>query len=63
MVLIFFLSGGRVMKEVYYGVGIGIIWFDEMGCSGNELFLFDCCYNIIGSYDCSYSEDVGVVCI
>lgn len=62
MVLIFFSSGGRAMKEAYYGAGTGTIWLDEMGCSGNELSLFDCRHNTIGSHDCSHSEDAGVVC-
>lgn len=56
------LGGGRAMKEAYYGAGTGTIWLDEMGCSGNELSLFDCRHNTIGSHDCSHSEDAGVVC-
>lgn len=50
------------MKEAYYGAGTGTIWLDEMGCSGNELSLFDCRHHTIGSHDCSHSEDAGVVC-
>lgn len=50
------------MVQAYYGQGTGTIWLDEMGCIGNELSLFACPHNTIGSHDCSHGEDAGVVC-
>ena len=46
-----------------FGQGSGPIWLDNVACIGNEERLADCPANIIGSNDCSHSQDVGVMCL
>ncbi|VDI51807.1 Hypothetical predicted protein [Mytilus galloprovincialis] len=42
--------------------GTGIIWLDDMKCTGNELYLVDCSNAGWGEENCHHSEDVGIVC-
>jgi hypothetical protein len=42
--------------------GIGQIWLDNVGCNGDEVSLFDCHSNYIGSHDCTHKKDAGVMC-
>lgn len=36
--------------------------YDDLGCIGFEVDLYDCFYGYIGYYNCEYFEDVGVIC-
>jgi len=36
------------------------IYFDEVTCTGDENYLYECSYT--ASHDCYHFEDVGVVC-
>ncbi|XP_067238186.1 deleted in malignant brain tumors 1 protein-like isoform X2 [Chanodichthys erythropterus] len=56
--------GGAVSPhfQAYFGQGSGPIWLDDVRCSGSELSLRQCPQNPIGSHNCGYGEDAGVVC-
>ena len=46
----------------HFGTGNGIIFLDQVGCTGDEATLGECPSNPIGDHDCLILEDAGVVC-
>ncbi|XP_063050240.1 immunoglobulin superfamily member 1-like [Engraulis encrasicolus] len=46
----------------HFGSGTGVIWMDDVHCSGSELFLVECSHNGFGTHNCNHAEDVSVVC-
>ena len=49
-------------SQAYYGRGIGQIWIDQLGCTGDEDSIFDCRMNKLGDHNCKHREDAGVEC-
>ncbi|CAM4365770.1 unnamed protein product [Leuciscus chuanchicus] len=45
-----------------FGQGQGLIWLDDVGCSGGEGNLIQCSHKGLGVHDCDHGEDAGVVC-
>ena len=45
-----------------FGEGTGTIWLDDIGCTGDELYLSDCNHRGWGIENCLHSEDAGVQC-
>ena len=49
-------------SNAYYGEGNGVIWLDELNCTGTEFNIEYCSHNGWGSNECSHGEDAGVEC-
>ena len=45
-----------------FGQGSGIIWFDDVECTGSEAHLYDCLNDGVGIHNCDHSKDAGVTC-
>ncbi|XP_041264157.1 deleted in malignant brain tumors 1 protein-like [Onychostruthus taczanowskii] len=45
-----------------YGQGEGLIWLDDVNCSGEEPDFFRCAHRSWGEHNCHHGEDAGVVC-
>ncbi|XP_028518446.1 neurotrypsin, partial [Exaiptasia diaphana] len=58
-------SGVQSYDTDIFGQGTGIIWLDDVTCTGTEQRIQDCPHLIIpnGVLYCSHSEDVGIICI
>ena len=63
MLIITFLAhpGAENFSGAYFGQGNGLIFLDNVACSGNETSLISCSYTIPTSND-SHSDDAGVRC-
>jgi deleted-in-malignant-brain-tumors protein 1 len=53
---------GGWMVNNQYGPGTGIIWLDDVACSGSEPSLANCGHNGWGVHNCDHSKDVAISC-
>ena len=51
-----------VNRAQLFGPGVGMIYFDEVDCTGSEEALNDCQHAGVGVSNCNHNEDAGVVC-
>ena len=58
-----YIGTATAFSNAYFGQGTGQILLSGLGCTGTETSLFSCSFsNVIGSTNCSHSQDVGVAC-
>ena len=46
----------------YIGQGSGIVWLDELNCTGTESSIVNCSHGGWGSNDCYHSSNAGARC-
>lgn len=54
--------GATATNKSTFGNGPGVIFLDEVGCTGNESRLIDCPSTGYGATDCFTNENAGVRC-
>ena len=57
----YILSDATAYSNAFFGRGTGIIYLDNVACTGTEVNLTSCVADYDTS-DCTHSEDAGVTC-
>ena len=57
-----FIGAIVTRSEAYFGRGSGPILLDDVQCTGNESYIWDCSHLGWNKNNCVHSEDVGVEC-
>ena len=50
------------LPSAFFGEGVGMIWLDEVVCTGLEDSLLNCTHEGVGQTNCRHSEDVSIIC-
>ncbi|XP_034383885.1 deleted in malignant brain tumors 1 protein-like isoform X2 [Cyclopterus lumpus] len=59
------LNCGTVLEAkigAFFGEGDGMIWLDDVQCTGRESSILKCPHRDMGDNNCGHGEDAGVVC-
>jgi len=53
---------GRKVNIALFGVGDGLIWFDNVNCTGTEQYIGECSHGDWRVHSCIHDEDVAISC-
>ncbi|XP_056283773.1 deleted in malignant brain tumors 1 protein-like [Pseudoliparis swirei] len=59
------MNCGTVLESktsAFFGEGDGMIWLDDVQCTGTEHSILKCPHRNMGENDCGHGEDAGVIC-
>ena len=56
-------TGAVAILEATFGAGNGLIFMNEVGCTGNEASILECSHVGNCDHECSHFEDAGVMCL
>ena len=56
------MTGATVYTDAHFGTGSGVIYLDDVTCTGLEMSLLSCTSSPFGIHNCQHSEDAGVGC-
>ena len=54
--------GVQTLTQSSFGLGSGMIWLNDVMCTGNERTLINCTSNSTGMDECTHDQDAGVRC-
>ena len=57
-----FPQATQAFRSASHGQGSGLIWMNDVACSGGESFLHECSHSGWGISDCTHSQDASVQC-
>ena len=59
---IIFAIGSIAVRGNQYGPGVGLIYLDDLECSGTESSLLDCEHRGLSVSNCYHHQDAAVIC-
>lgn len=54
--------GSVALGDAFFGEGVGVIYFDDLECTGAEPSLGNCSHSGIAYTNCFHDEDASVLC-
>ena len=58
-----FINSVGISSAFSNGPSGGVIWLENVHCTGNEISIFDCSIDKWGNTSCTHDNDVGIVCL